>query len=180
MSCTMSPRDRSDGATQTRPASCGALLIGFVCALACALAAGGTAQAQPRSAGGAAEFVLMTLASVEGCIETDELLRKSCARVGGQLPDKTKTYCELPATPFKARTAHAYAAFKEFFRAEIEENEADFAHVMRQAHASFDKHYAQMRAGRISMMDLESLSRELAHRCRRVEHDWLAPGRRTR
>lgn len=175
MPWSMPSPEPSGGAGQIPPASSGAMLIRCVWALACALAAGGLAHAQTSSGTGAASYLLLTMGAVQECIAADDLLRKSCARVRGQLPDKTRTYCELPATPFEARTARAYAAFKETFRAEIKENEADFAEVLRRARESFDKQYARTRAGTISMMDLESLSRVLADRCRRVEHGWLAP-----
>jgi len=175
MPWSMPSHDPSGGTGQIPPARRGAMLIRGVCALACALAAGGLAHAQTTGGKGAAYYLLLTMGAVQECIAADDLLRKSCARVRGQLPDKTRTYCELPATPFEARTARAYAAFKETFRAEIKENEADFAEVLRRAQESFDKQYARTRAGTISMMDLDSLSRVLADRCRRVEHDGLAP-----
>lgn len=143
----------------------------------CLIAAGALAQAQTRSQKGAPEFVLMTMMNVEECIAADDLLRKSCARVGGKLPDRSKTYCDLPAAPFEARTARSYATFKETFRTEVKEIEANFAAAMRRARASFERQFEQTRAGRISMMDLELLSDLLERRCRLVESRWLAPER---
>ena len=175
MPWSMPSRDPSDGASHSPGEWCRAMRIRCVCALACALAAGGLAHAQTGSGKGAASYLLLTMGAVQECIAADDLLRKSCARVRGQLPDKTRTYCELPATTFEARTARAYTAFKETFRSEIEANQADFAEVLRLAQESFDKQYARTRAGTISMMDLESLSRLLADRCPRVEHDLRAP-----
>lgn len=149
-----------------------------VCGLFCLLAVGGLAQGQTRPDKGKAEFVLLTMASVEECIAADSLLRKSCALVGVHLPEKSKKYCELPPTPFEARTARAYAAFKETYRAEVEENDADFAKVMRRAKRSFDRQFAEMQAGKVSTMDLELLSGLLDDRCRTIEREWLAPRRR--
>jgi hypothetical protein len=148
--------------------------------LVCLIALGGIAQAQTRTDKGKAEFVLLLMGSVEECIAADELLRKSCALVGAHLPDRSKKYCDLPATPFETRTARAYAAFKETYRVEVKENEVDFEKVMRRVNKSFERRFAEMRAGNVSMLDLESLSALLEDRCRTVEREGLAPNRKPR
>jgi hypothetical protein len=151
-----------------------------VWALACLLAVGGIAQAQTRTDKGKAEFVLLAMASAEECIAADALLRKSCALVGRHLSDSNRKYCELPATSFEARTARDYAAFKETYRVEIKESEADFAKLMRRLNRNFERRFAEMRAGKISMLDLESLSGLLNDRCQTIEREWLAPNRKPR
>jgi hypothetical protein len=148
--------------------------------LVCVLGLNGLTRAQTGGDPVLTSHVLMVMASVEECITVDELLRKSCARVGWKLPDKNQTYCELPATPFQARTARAYAAFKETYRAEVAASAADLADVMRQANKGFDKQFAEMRAGTISMTGLESLSRQMNGQCRVIERDGLVPYRKPR
>ena len=91
MRWSMPSAESSDGAGQIPPACRGAMAIRCVCALACALAAGGLAHAQTGSGKGAASYLLLTMGAVQECIAADDLLRKSCARVRGQLPDKSGT-----------------------------------------------------------------------------------------
>ena len=153
------------------------------CALACVLCTGGPAYGQPAGGDkGAFEFVLMATAHVEECIAVDQLLRTSCARVGGRLPDKYKDrkYCELPPTTFEARTARNWAAFKDAYRNEFQEHEATIAKVVRQGRESFDRQFARTRAGTISMMDLELLSDQLTGRCQTIESRWLLPNPKRR
>jgi hypothetical protein len=153
------------------------------CALACVLCTGGLAYGQPAGGNkGAFEFVLMATAYVEECIAVDQLLRTSCARVGNRLPDKDKDkkYCELPPTTFEARTARNWAAFKDTYRNEFQENEAAIAKILQQGRESFDRQFARTRAGTISMMDLELLSNQLTGRCQTIESRWLLPNPKPR
>ena len=145
--------------------------------LICLLLACGLAHGQAAKGSGASTLVTMTAAYVQNCIQIDELLRKTCARIGPNLSDRNRKFCELPAVPFEARTARSYAAFKETHRAEFKENEAAVARSLTIARSSFERQFAEVRAGRVSMPDLESLSRELGDRCTTVETEWLAPNR---
>jgi hypothetical protein len=113
---------------------------------------------------------------VQHCIQVDDLLRRTCARIGRHLSAKNAQKCDLPAVTFEARTAGPYRAFKASFRAEIKANEAKIEAVLRKTRAAFERQFAQVRAGRVSMLDLESLAGELGDRCTVIEREWLAPG----
>lgn len=141
------------------------ILVAVTCLLVC----GGMAAAQTRSGKGPSELVLLTMASVEECVMADELLRQSCSRVGAHLSGENKKYCEAVATPFEARTARPYAAFKQANRDEINAYEADIAKVIGKVKRSFERQYADMRAGKVSMLDLERLSGLMADRCQTIE-----------
>ena len=100
--------------------------------------------------------------------------------IGSHLSDKNREHCALPSESFEARTARSYVAFKETYRAEIKENEVKLAKVLNKTSEGFERQFAQVRAGKVSMFDLESLSRELKDRCVTVEREWLAPNRKPR
>jgi hypothetical protein len=107
-------------------------------------------------------------------------LRKTCARIGAQLSQRNRGYCALPSEPFEARTARAYRAFRDAHRAEIENNEAKLEKLLGKTSANFERQFAQVRAGKVSMPDLESLSGEVRDRCATVEREWLVPNPRPR
>jgi hypothetical protein len=146
----------------------------------CLLAYGDLACAQPGGGSGSADYVMLTIAYVEECKQADALLRATCARIGAHLPDKHKGKCALPSEPFETRIASSYRTFRESHRAEIEENDARLAKLLKATHDAFEHQFAQVRAGKVSMFDLESLNRELTDRCVTVEREWLAPGRKQR
>ena len=141
-----------------------------------------TTPAHGQAGGGsrATELVVMMTAYVEECRRADDLLRQTCARVGAQLSDRNKGSCALPAESFASRTARSYAAFKETYRAEIKDNEARVAGALKSVGEDFDQQFAQLRAGKVSMLDLQTLNRLLGDRCAMVENEWLAPGRKPR
>ena len=141
--------------------------------VACLLACCGLAQGQSTRRDGSVDFVMMTMAYVQQCIKADDLLRKTCARIGSSLSDKNKANCVVASVPFETRTARSYVAFKETFRTQISENDALIAKALKKTGDAFDRQFAEVRAGRISMFDLESLSRELNDRCVTVEREWL-------
>jgi len=149
-------------------------------AAVCLSALGGLAHGQSGGGSRSAEYVFMTMAYVQECVQADELLRKTCARIGAHLSDRNKDKCALPSVPFATRTERSYRAFKETYRADIESNEAKLAGFLAETAATFDRQFAQVRAGKISMIDLESLSREVNDRCATVEREWLAPRPRPR
>jgi len=144
--------------------------------IACLLLCCGLAHAQSGKGDASLEFVVMTMAHVEGCIRADDLLRRTCTRIV-RLPAKDNANCALPVQPFEVRNARSVLAFKEAFRTQIAENDALLADVIKRGNESFDREFAQLREGRISMFDLEKLSRELNGRCANVERRWLDPNR---
>ena len=154
----------------------GKCAYGMVCLLAC----GDLAHGQSGRGNGSVDVVMMTMAYVQECIQVDELLRKTCARIGPHLADKNREHCALPSESFEARTARSYAAFKESYRAEIKENEAKLAKLLKKTGEAFEQQFAQVRAGKVSMLDLEALSRGLKDRCVTVEREWLAQNRKPR
>jgi hypothetical protein len=141
-----------------------------------------TTPAHGQAGGGsrATELVVMTTAYVDECRRADDLLRQTCARIGAQLSDRNKGNCALPAESFAARTARSYAAFRATYRAEIQDNEARIAGLLKTINEDFDRQFAQLRAGKVSMLDLETLNRLLRDRCSTIENEWLAPGRNPR
>ena len=141
-----------------------------------------TTLAHGQAGGGsrATELVVMMTAYVEECRRADDLLRQTCARVGAQLSDRNKGNCALPAESFASRTARPYAAFRETYRAEIKDNEARIAGLLKSIGEGFDQQFAQLRAGKVSMLDLQTLNRLLGDRCAMIENEWLAPGRKPR
>ena len=121
-------------------------------------------------------YVLQTVTYAEGCIWMDDLMRRTCARVGRPPPSVAKL-CELPARPYRERIAANYAAFRQRFAATIEAMEPDIARVRDRAQRSLDRQFARMIAGEISALDLESLGREVGGNCVTVETQWLSPAR---
>ncbi|MEO5766185.1 MAG: hypothetical protein ABIR52_12830 [Casimicrobiaceae bacterium] len=81
----------------------------------------------------------------------------------------------MPRETFRARTARSYLAFRQAHRDDIATNEPKIAAASAVARESFDHQFAQVRAGKVSMLDLESLHKEATQRCKVVETEWLAP-----
>ena len=141
------------------------------------LAACGVVHGQTGRGNADAEGVIWTTAMVQSCIQTDDLLRRTCARAGVMLKlEEVKKLCELPAASFEARTARAYAEFRETWRAELKANEVEVAKAVDELRTVFEKHYGHLRAGTFGTMDLVSLNRS-ARDCTNVEKRWLAPAR---
>ncbi len=139
---------------------------------------GGIAHGQAARENGTVSYITLTAAYVRTCGEADTLLRNTCARIGDKLNDRNKQYCQLPAVSFEVRTARPYAEFKETYRVEFKEHDAEIAKLLAKTGKSFDAQFANVRAGKVSMDDLESLNRILGDRCVTVEKEWLVPGRR--
>lgn len=144
-------------------------------ALAFALVVAGAAHAQRPPDDAAAERVALTLAWVDACAWMDGLHRSTCARIGAQLSERNRALCAPADGPFGERVAADYAAFRERNRAVIAANEPRIASAAAAARSSLERQFGKLRAGQVSMPDLESLSRELAGRCRVVATEWLAP-----
>jgi hypothetical protein len=178
------PRQRMRRGRGLCPWSCAAeeetVIARCLYCVACLLAGAGVAQAQSGGGNRAGDFVVLTMAYVQECIQADDLLRKTCARIGAQLSQRNRGYCALPPEPFEARTARAYRAFRDAHRAEIEINEAKFQKLLGKTSANFERQFGQVRAGKVSMPDLESLSGEVKDRCVTVEREWLVPNPRPR
>jgi hypothetical protein len=144
------------------------------------MAYAGVAHGQSGAGDRSGDFVALTMAYVQQCVQADELLRTTCARIGPHLSDRNKDKCALPPVTFEARTARSYRAFKENYRTQIAENEVKIAKLLKKTGDAFNQQFAQVRAGKVSMPDLESLSGELRDRCVTVEREWLAPNRQAR
>jgi hypothetical protein len=140
-----------------------------VAALAMAVAAG-DARAEQKIG---AEGLIMVEAHMRECLEADNLLRNTCPRIVEHLSDANKKHCSLPVTTFEERTAYAYRAFHDAHADEIAANADRIAKVTRIAQESFDHQFAEVRAGRVSMFDLETLQRILNDTCATTEQ-WLA------
>lgn len=154
--------------------------IGAAAAVVVGLLASATLAQAQTGGNRATEIVAMTMAYVQECRQADDLLRKTCARVGAQLSERNKGNCALPVESFEARTARAYDAFKQSYRSEIKDNEARIAKLLKTTGENFDQQFAQLRAGKVSMLDLETLNRVVRDRCAMIENEWLAPGRKPR
>jgi hypothetical protein len=124
---------------------------------------------------GDADGLVMAIGQIEECKQVDVVLRDACDAVGKFLSDKNKKFCDLPPESFATRTANSYAAFRQSFRAAIDENESKIAKVTEMVKRSVDEQFAQVRAGNVSMLDLEGLSREMSGRCTVMEQEWLVP-----
>ena len=118
-------------------------------------------------------FVLMVSAYMDQCIQGDDLLRSTCSRIRPHLSDKNKKYCEVSAQSFQQRTDKDYRKFQESFHLEIENNEKKIDLLMNKTREAFDKQFAQLWAGKVSMLDLESLHRFLGDDCLTIEREWL-------
>lgn len=140
-----------------------------VAALAIGAAAGG-AGAEPKLG---AEGLILVEAHMRECLEADRLLRNTCARIAGHLPDANRKNCSLPVETFEERTASAYRTFEDAHADEIAAVADAIARVTRDAKQGFDHQFSEVRAGRVSMFDLETLRRVLDDTCVTTEQ-WLA------
>jgi len=130
----------------------------------------GEAQADAKEA----DLVLYTTAYVEECIRTDDLVRNICARMGKVIPDTDKAYCDmLPAQTFQQRTSAAYDAFKQAHSAQIKANASNNAPTLDGASQEFERQFGHMRADPVSMLEFESLARNLPGQCSVIEKEWL-------
>ena len=131
------------------------------------------AHAQRAADDAAASRVTMTVAYVESCLWMDELHRSTCARIGANLSEKNRKLCATSDRSFAQRISVSYPAFKQRHHPTIAANEASIASAVAKTRASLERQFAQMRAGKVSMPDLDSLARELGDRCTVVEAEWL-------
>lgn len=150
--------------------------IGIMAAL---FGASASALAQGKD-DAAAIRVLFAVTTVEYCTIADDLLRATCARVRAGMPEPLQKFCEFPAESFKARTAAPYAAFRQAFRDDIARNQASITETAARANTSFERQYAGLRTGRVSMLDLEALHGEVTRQCGATAQKWLAVDRKPR
>ena len=131
------------------------------------------AAAQTRDAGRVAGTAMMVAVYVDACIRTDQTLRDICERHRPHLPESFKGRCTLPAQSFEQRTAAPYTQFREAYRAELEQRATAISATRDKTERAFNQQFADVRAGKLSGMDLDSLSRELSETCAVVENEWL-------
>ena len=121
----------------------------------------------------AVNTVLIVAPYMDQCVRADDLLRSTCAKIQHNLSPKNRANCELPAASFRARTAAGYGAFRASYRAEFDGQRARIDAALRESQQAFDHQFEQVRAGKVSMFDLETLNRLLNDTCATVEHEWL-------
>lgn len=134
------------------------------------LASGREALADRSSAG-----LQRVTAQMETCRMADLLLRSTCFRIGAKLSERNRPLCQLPAVTFQQRTAAAWTAYQDRHRDELARAKAPVAKALALARRSFQRQFAEVLQGRVSMSELEQLQRELGERCTLVEQHWLAP-----
>jgi hypothetical protein len=122
----------------------------------------------------AGNAVLLVSAYMEQCAQGDDLLRSTCSRIQRHLSPGNRRYCELPALSFTTRTERQYRDFQESFRAEIANDKDKIQRLTQKTREAFDDQFAQLRAGKVSMPDLESLHKFLGDNCLTLERDWLS------
>jgi len=121
-----------------------------------------------------ATVVLYTMAYVEECTLTDDLVRNICSRMGKVIPANDKAYCDLlPAQTFQQRTSAAYDEFKQAHAAQIAANATSNASTLDDAREGFERQFGHLRADPVSMLEFESLARNLPGHCAVVEREWL-------
>ena len=135
------------------------------------------AYAQPKDAERLETYLTFAIVYAEGCTWMDDLLRKTCARIGPHLSAPNSKMCVLPARPYSERIAKSYPALKEHFATQIKAMEPKLGKVRSSTQKSLEQQFAQVVAGKVSMLDLESLSRELGDRCVSIETEWLPSSR---
>lgn len=131
------------------------------------------AAAQSHGAEGVAGTVVMVAVYVDGCIRTDQALRDICERHSSHLPESFKARCTLPAQSFEQRTAAPYTQFQQTYHAELEQQATAISATQDKAERAFNQQFADVRAGKLSGLDLDSLNRELNETCAVVENEWL-------
>jgi hypothetical protein len=120
--------------------------------------------------------VAIVTATVQNCIQTDDLLRRTCARIGHNLSEKNRAYCAVPADPFERRTQEPYRRFRESHREIFMANPTEIDKVVEAAQRAFERQFAEVIAGRVSMFDLESLHRQTTGPCVAMERSLNQPG----
>ena len=131
------------------------------------------AEAQSHEAERSAGTVVMVAVYVDACIRTDQALRDICERHRPHLPESFTARCTLPAQSFEQRTAAPYAQFREAYRAELELQATAISATQDRAERAFNQQFAGVRAGKLSGLDLDTLSREISETCVVVENEWL-------
>lgn len=131
------------------------------------------AAAQNHEAERVGGTVVMVAVYVDACIRTDQTLRDICERHSAHLPESFKARCSLPAQSFEQRTTAPYAQFQQSYRAELEQQATAISASQDKAERAFNQQFADVRAGKLSGMDLDTLSRELNETCAVVENEWL-------
>lgn len=131
------------------------------------------AAAQSHEAERVAGTVVMVAVYVDACIRTEQTLRDICERHSSHLPESFKARCTLPAQSFAQRTAAPYTRFQQSYRAELEQQATAISATQDKAARAFNQQFADVRAGKLSGLDLDALSRELNETCAVVEKEWL-------
>ena len=130
----------------------------------------GFASAQQRTLDAGLSNMMLFGGIVQSCIESDALLRKTCARIGATMPEKDRQHCALPGESFQARTERGFQAYKQTYHAEWQAIAPELERMMREARERGKARYADLIAGtRISMLDVYELSDEVQKRCKRPE-----------
>src|SRR5258706_11564435 len=112
----------------------------------------------------------MVESMVEGCKESEALLRKTCARVGPGFPEKDKQLCALPAQTFATRYERDYQAFRQRYREEFRIRQAEIETMIQSDRRRSGGPYASMeRGGSFTMLELSMLSKDTAESCRIAE-----------
>ena len=120
-------------------------------------------------------YLILATTYTESCLWIDDLLRKTCARIGSHLSDANRKKCELPDRSFRERIARSYPAFKDRHREKLKAIQPKIDKVLRSTQQDLDQQFAAVRAGKVSMVDLDALGRELGDRCVTMEKVWRAP-----
>jgi hypothetical protein len=149
-----------------------AMIMRVVCFAICSIVSGNLA-CDPLTAEQRGNLVVTISAYMDQCIQGDDLLRSTCSRIAAHLSERNRKYCELPADSFQQRTDRDYRDFQASFHADIESKKDTVEAAMRKTRDAFDTQFAQLRAGKVSMLDLESLHRFLGDNCLTIEKEWL-------
>lgn len=139
------------------------------------LGIGMPAHAQVSDAVRLENYLVLTTTYVESCLWIDDLLRRTCARIGSHLSEANRKKCDLPDRSFRERIARSYPAFKDRYRDQLKAIQPRIDRTLRSTQQDLDQQFAEVRAGRVSMVDLDALGRELGDRCVTMEKEWLAP-----
>ena len=157
------------------------IVIRVACFIICLAFAENLACEQLTDEQRTVNMVLLVSVYMDQCTRTDDLLRTSCARVKQHLSENNKKkYCELPTESFEDKTTQKYRAFQKSYRTEIEKNKAMIGVAVQKVQWAFENQFAQLRAGKVSMLDLESLHKFLDDTCSTVEHEWLSSAKTER
>lgn len=142
----------------------------LVAILICLSGSGSALQAGDRRG-----IEVSVAAVVQNCTLVDDLLRGTCARIGHHLSEQNRKYCALPVASFGQRITEPYRAFRESRREAHAAHQAAIDEAAGIARRAFSRQFAEVIAGRVSMLDLESLHREATGPCTDIERMLRSP-----